>query len=484
MARRARLRQATPLYLKKVGKNPTFQVIDSASVRVPAVEFIRGPLPRNPELTGLRLAEQFVKLNELQFAALGVTPSWVTSSGRSYLCLTAGIVAGAVPVKSPLSGTFEQGLVVTPRFGWQGLGLTLSETGWKRLPSILKMPLLPKSERAVPAWVIASVVLARIESMLTALPRRFAMAEADLRAPKGQIRWGEYIRNRLPNARFLDVPSRFPELDYDRKVYGAIHYVLRKQAAALASQRQAGRPALDLLGMCQRMLAAVQHVPPRRPSPSELDQWRRGALTGVQLSEGLEAIEWTVDERGLAGIAEFEGLPWRLSLDEFFEAWVETLATELATKIGGVVQSARTLGTRIPIAWDPPFIGSQRFLLPDVTLARDDVDIVFDAKYKEHWEELGTENWRNVEDMLRERHREDLLQVLAYAATSDKPRVVACLVYPCRAETWESMKQRGRLYHRASIPAGTRRLDVVLTAIPFGSRARLLADDLAPAFDR
>jgi hypothetical protein len=58
------------------------------------------------------------------------------------------------------------------------------------------------------------------------------------------------------------------------------------------------------------------------------------------------------------------------------------------------------------------------------------------------------------------------LQVLAYANLAITERVIVCLAYPCRQETWTSLTQRDRLFHRATLAAGSRRVEVLLTAVP------------------
>ena len=42
-----------------------------------------------------------------------------------------------------------------------------------------------------------------------------------------------------------------------------------------------------------------------------------------------------------------------------------------------------------------------------------------------------------------------LLQVLAYANLARTSTVIACLAYPCSALSWHSLRERGRLIHRA-----------------------------------
>jgi hypothetical protein len=166
-------------------------------------------------------------------------------------------------------------------------------------------------------------------------------------------------------------------------------------------------------------------------------------------------------------------------METFFEAWLETVLQAVARRIGGSLRTGRQQQTLTPLRWEPPYLGSQKYLLPDVVLERGDTTVIVDAKYKEHWEELSTHRWGELDEELRERHRADLLQVLAYANLAATPRVVVCLAYPCRQETWNSLQARDRLFHRASLSAGPRRVEVLLTAIPMKADMQAIVEGLS-----
>ena len=117
-----------------------------------------------------------------------------------------------------------------------------------------------------------------------------------------------------------------------------------------------------------------------------------------------------------------------------------------------------------------PSRGTQKYLLPDIILEREDCTFIFDAKYKRHWEEFSFHTWSQVEQEIHEQHRHDLLQVLAYTTLKSSPRVVACLVYPCKSSTWMSLKQRGQLFRRAALPSEGRNIELILTALPMHAR--------------
>jgi 5-methylcytosine-specific restriction endonuclease McrBC regulatory subunit McrC len=358
----------------------------------------------------------------------------------------------------------------------------LGDMGWRIIPAPLALPMLPRSERKIPAWVLSTMVLMRIEILLRQMERRFAMVDENRSMPRGSINWARYATHEMSRAHFLNVPCRFPDLREDRDLKGAIRFALNKQLAALDGQRTAGVFVLNLISLCQRLLDRVSDVPPAHPAPRQFEAWLRGPLRTDAFRNGLQAVEWTVDDRGLAGLSDLQGLPWVMAMEEFFEAWVEVVAAVVARRIGGIVRTGRQHQTNAPISWSPPYLGSQKALIPDVMLEHGDTTFIIDAKYKEHWEELTEHGWRNVEDELRERHRADLLQVLAYANLAKTTEVVACLAYPCSKATWTSLKERGRLFHRASIPAGERRLDLILTALPMGEKLETVASELQKEF--
>ena len=132
-------------------------------------------------------------------------------------------------------------------------------------------------------------------------------------------------------------------------------------------------------------------------------------------------------------------------------------------------------------------MGSQKSLVPDILLEHEDVTVVIDAKYKRHWEELQQYSWSKTDEQFREEHRNDLLQVLAYANVARTPKVIVCLAYPCSPDHWNSLQERGRLIHRADLTIGLRSLHLWLTAVPMAMAvehvACRFADELRSALE-
>jgi hypothetical protein len=484
MARSARTRRTQPgrryaRLSQRLTTGRCFEAVDSSTLPVAATALLQGPSPRDPASQAARLAGHFIERNRATLLQVGAAIEQQYNGSRVELVIRTGTNIGAVPLVSPTTGRPDYGLVVKPRFDWPGIGPMLAEMGWRIVPTTLPLPLLPQSERKIPPWVLSSIILFRLQALLDRLERRFEMAAATRSAPRGSVNWREYATREMSHARFLSVPCRYPDLRDDTSLKAAIRYTLEKQLVGLSGQRWAGPFVVNLIELCQSLLLRVASVSPRQPAPMELEAWLRGPLKTSQFRDGLQAIEWTVDDRGLAGLSDLQGLAWVMPMDAFFEAWGETVLHQLSRLVGGVVRAGRLRQTVAPLTWEPPYLGSQKYLLPDLMLERGDTTLIVDAKYKTHWEEMQDKPWRELEEDLRERHRADLLQVLAYANLPTAKRVIACLAYPCSIETWNSLKHRGRLYHRASLRAGDRAIQVLLTAFPIGVPARQVAETMA-----
>jgi 5-methylcytosine-specific restriction endonuclease McrBC regulatory subunit McrC len=442
------------------------EVEDHTTAARDAARLFGLPKDRGAQTHAARLAEQFILWNREICNLLEVSLRRDFDGSDVYVQIESRGVVGAVPLRSPLTHRFELGLVVRPRFPWPGIGAMLAETGWRVAPSPLRLPLLQRSERRVPPWVLAYMVLARLKALLDRLERRFEIATERRTAPKGRVHWTDYATRSLTRGAFLEVPCSFPDLRDDRLLKAAVRFTVERQIQSLETQRRHGSFVHRLIAFAESLLRRVQAVPPRRPSPLELDAWLRRPLRTEALLEGLQAIQWTAEERGLAGLSDLEGIPWKLPMEQFFEVWVETVLHYVARSTGAALKAARRRETTLPLHWDPPYAGSQKSLAPDLALHLEGCTVVVDAKYKRHWEEIRQSEWSAVPEEIREQHRHDLLQVLAYGAASDSPLTVCCLAYPCSLKTWRSLAARGRLFDQAEIPVAARRLQLWLTAVP------------------
>ncbi len=453
---------------------------DSSSREIDASFLSIANLGRDPNPRLANLGHQFKKANLGVLRDFGVECDISFSEKQVVLKLTSGTNVGAIPLVSPSTGRAEIGLIVQPRFGWSGVGSVLGVAGWKIVPQLLNLPLLPKSEKKIPSWVLSLTLLPRIEQLLKQLQRKFSYTSEDTSSPKGQVNWTDYAIKRVAKFQMLQVPCRYPTLKYNEELKSAIHYTLNKHLHSLQNQVAGGSVVLRLIQYCQTLIQQVAEYPASRPSHLLFDRWQKTPLQTSFFKEGLQAIQWTTEERGLAGLGELEGIPWEMPMEQFFEGWLETLAHKVAFLTGGILKTGRLRQTIAPLSWQPTFVGSQKYLVPDLVIEKEDQVIILDAKYKYHWEEIRRSPWGTIEENIKEQHRNDLLQVLAYSTLFEGKPITTCLVYPCTWNTWKSLKTRDRLCHQATLGAGSRQINLLLTAVPMSGNTDEVIAELLP----
>jgi hypothetical protein len=215
------------------------------------------------------------------------------------------------------------------------------------------------------------------------------------------------------------------------------------------------------------LLFDLQDTPPRSPDRRILNLLLRGTgLPSEILAKGLEALGWIVDERGLAGRSESDGLAWALPMHELFERWTGKIVRTWAQGFGGEVQSAHANQTSVPVRWTGPAHSSVTSLIPDFVVTHGKRVYVVDAKYKGHFQELDESRWMALAEELREEHRHDVHQILAYAALFDAEEVVSVLVYPMHARTCVRLSESGKTIAKATLVAGGRSVTLALAGVP------------------
>jgi hypothetical protein len=454
-------------------------LIDSTKTEIGVTGWMGGE-GRDPTHVALLRAERLLSMNRGILKDFGLECDLVQRGGEPRIAVVATATVGAFPLLSPLTGNPDFGLIIAPRFSWGGVGDALTYTGLKVVPQILLLPELPTSDRLVPPWVVSSVVLARIRELLNEMTRSFTLTKQYVEQPKGSIDWGEYLVHSFAAGKPNRVPCLFPDLREDADLRAALRHVLGVHKASLLSQRASTSVVARLMELCDSLLSRVSDSVARAPTLRSVTAWRRRPIKSRAFEFGLTAIEWTLTERGLAGMSDISGLSWRMDMSLFFEAWCERIAEQIATLSGMHLRVGRLAQTAVSVVWDTRDSGSQRTLIPDLVLEREDLTLIIDAKYKIHAEELSALGWSGTDEEIRARHREDLLQVLAYSTLFATQRVVACLLYPCLPSTFLSLQQRRRVVVHARL-ASSRSIEVLLAASPIGRDAEIVARQLANA---
>ena len=170
----------------------------------------------------------FINRNLSAIRALGAEP--IITSGRdgARLEIKPGNKAGAIPLHSHVSGKVAGGIIISPRFGWNGVGRILQSTGWGSGPEFLPQPLVPGSGREVPPWVLAGPVITRLAALLDHLKPGYKERREVRTHPRGQIIWPSYLSQQFPKGKWHQIPCRFTELGTDVRLRQIIRWTIEK----------------------------------------------------------------------------------------------------------------------------------------------------------------------------------------------------------------------------------------------------------------
>ena len=429
-----------------------------------------------------RLSETFINYNAPVFDAFKVAVQAIPTRKTVFLTLETQNMIGAFPLRSPLSGQWKHYVMIHPRQGWDNFGRMMSSMGMKRVPALEPLPLYQYSSRDIPTWVIASIVITRIEELFKDLARKFQSRREYLSTPKGRIDWREYITRQLPKLKLLDIPCDCSVLEDHRELMAYIRYTLSKVQNELLNVKSPSPIVSLLLARIDRLMLSLAGYTAVRPPVGALTPilFGKNSVSSRFLS-GLEAMEWVNEDRGLAGDNMFSGLSWSLDINEFFEAYVETIAEKATVLMGGILKTGRNYETSIDMDWEFGGGLAQKHLRPDFVIERGNETIILDAKYKGYWHELNRHTWTGREridaKIARDSFRDDVLQVLAYSTCFRSEKIKVILVYPCTTEEYDHLREIGMLHQKAFV--GERNVEVIRTLVPMSGMIDAPARELS-----
>ncbi|MBZ0271244.1 hypothetical protein K8I61_04360 [bacterium] len=172
-------------------------------------------------------------------------------------------------------------------------------------------------------------------------------------------------------------------------------------------------------------------------------------------------MTWIAEERGLGGAKSLDGLAWDLSIEAVWEAWVAAFSAELSQRLGFVASPFQTARRSLRWSGSNQSMGS---LMPDVELRAANRAVFVDAKYKSHYSLIAQRGWQGLTEKVRDEHRADIHQALAYTSLADVPQVDSLLIYPQLGESTNTSAMVAR------VTSGRRVVRLILVAVPFGYR--------------
>lgn len=361
--------------------------------------------------------QKFVQYNQKALDFLGVQ-AWVTGTDlNAALQFSASSYIGCVPLRASDTGKQIGDFVVKPRYinqqQYDEFLEILHLLGHDISPEFLDGLTLSSGHTLRPPQFLEAIKFIDLLHRLSGdVWQKFAVIQREQSTPSGKVNWDKYAKQSAHPEKALMFPQRNNSLTENHAEYAKLHYVF---------------------DLCRSLLTQA-HLPNalKRPTQQKVDfLTQRLAPIAMQTTRSITIKN--SDKPLLQACKKqaniilqnqaFECLGWRLDVAEIFERYVQYVFTELANITGARLHK----NVKIPGQFKKQSAWELKYLEPDAIYQKEHLMVVIDAKYKSHFYHLAHDS-----EALKEEHRRDLHQILAYSAFNHSPHKSAILCYPAQ----------------------------------------------------
>lgn len=359
--------------------------------------------------------QKFIEYNSEQFKFLGVQPYIIGSDQSIALAFRSTGLIGCIPLRSSDTGKQIGDFVVMPRFGGgdrfaeyiEILNLLDTEINPEFIHSL---PLASGKNFRPPLYLEAAKFIVVLEKLTLRSWRIFDNVEDLSNVPIGQINWTKYINQEYKVENRLSFPTRRNVLSELHIEYAEIRYVFDLCKAELLSANTPHRVKNSLLNKLNFLDARLYLHKPKSTNN-----------ISIRSSDSPIVRSCKAQANKILNFNLAESTAWRVDFSDVFEKLTQHIFKEVASKIGGKVYSNFKFHSKTSrqYAWELNHIE------PDAIFQKEKSLIFIDAKYKSNLYNKFAKS-----DELKDDHRRDLHQIMAYSSFSNSDSKFSYLCYP------------------------------------------------------
>ena len=359
--------------------------------------------------------QHFITLNQRLFSFLGISIYLSGSKQDLSLSLQCSNYMGAIPIRLPDTGLPLKDLYVIPRFS-NSKNNNLEEIA--NLINILNYSIEPEYTTDIPLnnsfnlrppnYHEAAKYINLFKIAYHHAWRKFNTTYQNHPYPKNTI-WRKYIQYAFDPNRALNYPSQDNTLSINHNEFQQLKYVFEISKSILNNNSTPLSIRVkyqDMLSSLSKRLEAIPAIPTKN--------------IPIHASDPLYIKEAKTQANIVIKHDHTICLPWRIDIAQLFERYVQYIIDKCINKLGGKSLSNPKFWCRgrIP-AW------GINYFEPDIMIEFNNYVIIADAKYKSH-----LLNSQSNTDFLKETHRSDIHQLLAYCSFTPQLNKVGLLFYP------------------------------------------------------
>ncbi|MCX7929002.1 MAG: hypothetical protein N2558_04985 [Patescibacteria group bacterium] len=371
--------------------------------------------------------QKFINYNSELFKFLGVQPSIIGSDQNVALIFRSSSFIGAIPLRAPDTGKQIGDFVVMPRFTgrdrFEDYIEILNLLGTEISPEVIdSLPLASGKNYRPPMYLEAVKFIAALEKLTMRPWRKFDNIEKVSNQPTGQIHWTKYINNEYKVENRLKFPARVNVLSEFHSEYSEIRYVFDLCKSEILSANTPLRIKNTLRNKLSFLEERLYHHKPKTTNK----------IT-IRFSDSPTVKTCKEQANRILNFNFVDSTAWRVDFSDVFEKFIQHIFKEIAKETGGRLYSNFKFHSRTSkhYSWE------QKHIEPDAILQKENVLVFIDAKYKSN-----LYNKFDQSELLKEDHRHDLHQIMAYSSFSKTDSKFGFLCYPSDQIELESIEYR------------------------------------------
>lgn len=359
--------------------------------------------------------QKFIDYNSEQFKFLGVQPYIIGTDQSTALTFRSSGFIGSIPLRASDTGKQIGDFVVMPRFTgrdrFEDYIEILNLLGTEISPEVIdSLPLASGKNFRPPLYLEAVKFIAALEKLTMRPWRKFDNIEKVSSQPTGQINWTKYINSEYKVENRIKFTARTNVLSEFHTEYSEIRYVFDICKGELLSANTPQRIKNSLLTKLSFLEERLYHHKPKATNKII-----------VRFSDTPSVKTCKEQANRILNFNLVDSTAWRVDFSDVFEKFIQHIFKEVAKETGGQLYSNFKFHSRTSkhYSWE------LKHIEPDAIFQKENVLVFIDAKYKSN-----LYNKFDQSEVLKEDHRHDLHQIMAYASFSKTDCKFGFLCYP------------------------------------------------------
>ena len=359
--------------------------------------------------------QKFIDYNSINFSFLGVHPFIVGTDQNTSLAFRSSEFIGTIPLRAADTGKQIGDFVVMPRFTghdrFEDYIEILNLLGTGISPQVTdSLPLASGKNFRPPLYLEAVKFIDSLEVLIKNPWRKFDNVEKINSEPTGQINWNKYINHEYKIENRLKYPTRKNVLSEFHKEYSEIRYVYDLCKLELLSSNTPQR----IKSLIRTRLSFIDE---------KLYLHKPIQVNNIVIKsfDNLKVTNCKEQANKVLNFNFTDSTAWRVDFSDVFEKFVQLIFKEVSKETGGRLFSNYKFHSKTSnhYSWE------LKHIEPDAIYQKENLLVFIDAKYKSN-----LYNKFDKSENLKDVHRHDLHQIMAYSSFSKTDAKYGFICYP------------------------------------------------------